>query len=336
MGGTFLLMVLRESTGEEDSKTGLSTVVELNQRATQMILGSRIVDARNYTVCEDNSEEYGTSVILYENFRQAFWDATDPLLLTQNDSAPSLLFLYIFTENDAAIKEKVLLEKWILQYTPPTISQEEDSQIKNFDACLESAQLLRSLVCATRLLPAFKLFKDYSRKPNHYNLTYSLSHVEIPSANFNTGDVEKYSFPVVSTAQGTLRVTVDYRKDCSKFSKQKSIHIPSVEESYYPQSQIFGDKKEVKKEINNIPSPVIVKPEVPEPTNINEQDSVCETILVSCGSFIIEPVIPIPDDIREFQRTMGQLQDMEMFRNSATYNKNDLANLQRFANIIAK
>ena len=114
----------------------------------------------------------------------------------------------------------MLLEKWVLTYAAPS----ESSKVSSFD-CPESVQLLRCLICACRLFPAFYLSKDYGTKPNHYEMSYAVSHKAIRSPDFNTPDITKYDFPSVSTAQGSLSARVEYRNSCAEFSVSRFLYF---------------------------------------------------------------------------------------------------------------
>ena len=112
--------------------------------------------------------------------------------------------------------------------------------------------------------------------------------------------------------------------------KYRTIDITSdIDESYYPQSQIFGVKEPVENSApQKLPEQNPLPPAEPEPandtqfysclSNVNEQNrSVSEDIL-SSSHLQLEESTPVPPEIREFQQTIADLQEMEMFKNTAT------------------
>lgn len=144
--------------------------------------------------------------------------------------------LNVFTSSST---QRLLIETW-------------EFEIKNREKLLEinstNILLFRSILTATRVLPAYLYCKHINSKPNNYKISHSVSFDESPNPKllsgvetsdytFNLGDVDKY-----------ISIKVHYAEELSKFSEPIKImdDISLLQQSYWGADQQIGHSDEFK------------------------------------------------------------------------------------------
>ena len=151
---------------------------------------------------------------MYQQFNKDFYDVADELNGAASPEQMTDIFIYIYAENSTAIKRRILLERWEMKYNP----KERNSDGGSIMEMPESVQLLRTIVCTSRILPAFTLHKKFLHTPDEFSLHYKISSALSPSIFFNTGEIATCKLPKVQSRLGSFQVLVEYRKNCTIYS----------------------------------------------------------------------------------------------------------------------
>merc|ERR1712137_376036 len=203
---------------------------------THEILGQRNIIRDMTNLGSETS--FGLRVQLFQEFRDAFTPISDQWFTTHshNPTTPLDLVLYISVHTAQGISRDCLLEEWKIHWIPP---QEQEAILDDMSTSWsdlpELHQLLRSISCTLRLLPASYLQKEFTTKPNKFSFRFELSAGK-RTKTFSTAVLRTQSLAQISRpGLGTLSAQVRYREECEKYSAPQLIAVDNMEASYYPQ-----------------------------------------------------------------------------------------------------
>ncbi|CAL1411887.1 unnamed protein product [Linum trigynum] len=167
-----------------------------------------------------------------------FWhrNLMDPMIidiiLVQQGTAISTSVGNLLSGSPGRTATETVIERWLVQFESPprgTASQPSEGSAASYKKTYKKSIIfLRSLYLQTRLLPAYRIFKQLSSssQPFNFDIIYKVSSFSEPFSRVEEEMMKEYRFVPIEALPGRLHVSVTYRPQLSEFNLQPLTTMP--------------------------------------------------------------------------------------------------------------